>query len=345
MKSAFRHQIWNKAVAGLFLFLILLLFIPTPYYLFQPGSVEELRTKVDVEDGVKSAEGNLYLTTVLSIRASNIYYLAYGLFAPNTEVRKVEEVRGDLSDAEYDVLLKHMMSSSQFHALAAGFKAAGEKVEVAPKGVFVRSVLDSSDAKGKLKVGDVIHKVDGHPVRKASDFLEYLSGKKAGETVELQFSREEAEKTEDVRLIELKNGANKAGVGIVPEDQFEIDTSRKVKIDAADIGGPSAGLMFSLEIYDQLTEGNLTKGYEVAGTGTIDQDGHVGQIGGIKEKIAAVHKAGVDIFFCPADIHPGDTNEKDVKAEASKHGYYVKIVPVATMKEAIEYLDRLPLKK
>lgn len=117
-----------------------------------------------------------------------------------------------------------------------------------------------------------------------------------------------------------------------------------MKINAADIGGPSAGLMFSLEVYNQSVQGDLTKGYEIAGTGTIDMDGNVGQIGGIREKITAVNKAGMDIFFCPADINATDTNEKDVLDEAKKHGYTVKIVPVKTLQEAINYLEKLPPK-
>ncbi len=345
MKSAYYRGKKNKVVTGFIIFLVLSLFIPTPYYLFQPGSVEELGTKVTVENGEKSTEGNLYLTTILSLKASNIYYLAYGLVAPHTELRKVNEVKGELSDAEYARLLSHMMKSSQHNALVAGLEAAGEKITLKPNGIFVRNVLGTSNAKGKIEVGDIIRQVDGHPIEKASDFLEYLMDKQIGESVELLFTREGIEKEETISLIQLQNGVNKAGVGIVPEDQFYLETERKVEIYAADIGGPSAGLMFSLEIYDQLTEGNLTKGYEIAGTGTIDLEGNVGQIGGIREKITAVHKAGIDIFFCPADIARGDTNERDVIEEAEKSGYTVKIVPVKTMQEAIDYLAQLPPKQ
>ncbi|WP_249306010.1 SepM family pheromone-processing serine protease [Lederbergia citrea] len=335
----------RKLLIGFCIFFIITLFIPTPYYLFRPGSVEELESKVTVEGGEKNAAGHLYLTTVLSIRASNIYYLTYGMFAKHTDLRKVEEVRGDLSDEEYGRLLEHMMSSSQHYALAAGLRAAGEEVKVQPNGIFVSSILGTSHAKGKLEIGDIILQVDDQPVEKAADFLNYLAHKKAGDTVKINFNRDGDIKTKDIQLIPLQNGANKAGIGIVPEDQFKLETTRNVKINAADIGGPSAGLMFSLEIYNQSTPGDITKGYEIAGTGTINMDGNVGQIGGIREKIAAVNKAGVDIFFCPADVTPADTNEKDVMDEAQKEGYNVTIVPVKTLQEAIDYLEKLPPKK
>src|SRR5690606_8186250 len=117
--------------------LIISLFIPTPYYIFQPGSVEELESKVTVEGGEKSAAGNLYLTTVFSLKASNIYYLAYGYFAPHSDIRKVDEVRGEMTDEEYSKLLDHMMTLSQQYALVAGLRAAGDQVDVQTNGIFV----------------------------------------------------------------------------------------------------------------------------------------------------------------------------------------------------------------
>jgi len=341
----FFKQRKSKVFAVICVLLVVTFFIPTPYYIFQPGSVEELGSKVTVEGGDKTSKGNLYLTTVLSLRASNIYYLAYGMIAPHTDLRKVVEVRGDMSDEEYSKILEHMMTTSQQHALVAGLRAAGEEVNVESNGIFVTSILATSNAKGKLNIGDVITQVDDQPVAKASDFLEYLSNKKAGDAVKLMFNRDGTVKTETVELIPIKNSPNQSGVGIGPEDQYKVETNRTVKISAEDIGGPSAGLMFSLEVYNQLTSGDITKGYEIAGTGTIDMDGNVGQIGGIREKITAVEKAGMDIFFCPADILDGDTNEADVKDEVRKEGYNVKIVPVKTIQEAINYLEKLAPKE
>ncbi|MBO0991697.1 SepM family pheromone-processing serine protease [Bacillus sp. SD088] len=345
MNSAFTKRIKKRSLTIILVLVIISLFIPTPYYLYQPGSVEELRSKVTVEGGEKDLTGNLHLTTVLSMRASNIYYLAYGWLAPNTDMRKVKEVRGDMTDDEYNRLLKHMMESSQNHAFAAGLRAAGEKVEIKPTGVFVRDIREDTDAKGKLEIGDVIQQIDDQKVEDAQTFLNYLSHKKAGEIVELQFHREGTIKKEKIKLVPLTNSTNQAGLGIVSENEFNITPSRQISIDAGDIGGPSAGLMFSLEIYNQISQKHLTKGYEIAGTGEIDMDGHVGQIGGIREKITAVEKAGMDIFFCPADIHPYDSNEKDVLDKAEKEGYKVKIVPVKTLQEAIDYLEKLPAKK
>ncbi|MBY0124150.1 SepM family pheromone-processing serine protease [Bacillus sp. S/N-304-OC-R1] len=341
MKVTLKHK-RTRILLGLLLIIILTLIIPTPYYLYQPGSAEELATRVNVENGDKEEDGGLYLTTILSVDASNIYYLIYGLFAPYTEIRKAEQVKGDLSDEEYDRLLKHMMDSSQQNAISSSMKAAGERADRIDEGIIITSILGESKAKGVLHVGDVITSINGHPLKVRSDLLKYLSDKQPKDKVSIGYKRGKKESLIDVELIELEQSTNKAGLGIMLEDQVSIATDRKVDIKASDIGGPSAGLMFSLEIYNQLTPGDLTKGYKIAGTGTIDLDGNVGQIGGIRDKIIAAHKEGIEIFFCPQDIQATDTNQKDAIDEVKKRGYKMKIVPVKTMEEAIRYLDKLP---
>lgn len=335
----------KRILTGIVILFIASLFIPTPYFIFQPGSVEELSSKVIVENAEQKAEGKLYLTTVLSLKASNIYYLAYGLLAPHAAVERSTSVKGDMTDKEYSRWLEYLMRSSQENAIVAGLKAAGEDVNVHPKGVIVQNVHDRSKANGVLEAGDIIHAVDGLPVWKSPDLLSYLKGKEAGNAVTVEFKRDGKEKREEIELIPLDHSEIKAGLGIVLSDYTELETSREVKMTAGDIGGPSAGLMFSLEIYKQLQNKDITKGYKIAGTGTIDQDGKVGQIGGIREKITAVEKANIDIFFCPKDMMPSDTNEKEVLEEAEKYGYDVKIVPVETLEEAIQFLEKLPPKQ
>lgn len=328
-------------------------FIPTPYYIYQPGTAEELSPKVTVEGGEKDEQGTLMLTTVMSIKASNIYYLAYGYVAPHSELRREEEVKQGMSDAEYERLLKHMMDTSQQNAIIAGLHSAGEEVKIDNKGIFVKSIVPASKAAGVLEVGDVITKVDGKAMTRAEDLIDYMNhNKKPGDRVELTYSRDGATKKSMIEVVELgaENQTDpgvpkKVGLGILPENEISLDLPRKVTINAEDIGGPSAGLMFSLEIYSQATKGDLTKGYRIAGTGTMNQKGEVGQIGGIRHKIVAAHKEGAEIFFSPADVDAEDNNTKDILDEAEKLGYKdIKVVPVATLQEAIDYLEKLPPK-
>ena len=298
-----RFSLKQKISYSILLLFIITLLIPTPYYIYQPGSVEELGSKVTVEGESHPTEGNFYLTTVLSMKAVNIYYLAYGYMNSYADIRKVEQVRGDLTDEEYSLMLNHYMTSSQQNAIVAGQRAANENVRVTPSGVFVANVLEESDAKNRIYVGDIIHEIDGQTVETAEQFIEYLSNKQLDDRVRIGVERNGENFTFEVKLIQLKNSKNKIGVGISTENQWNVQVDKEVKVDAKDIGGPSAGLMFSLQIYNQLKDEDLTKGYEIAGTGTIDMDGHVGQIGGIREKVTAVQRGNIDVFFVPKDIN------------------------------------------
>jgi PDZ domain-containing protein len=307
---------------------------------------------VTVEGGDKTEKGTLMLTTIASIKANNIYYLGYGYLAPHTEIKREEEVRGDMSDREYKRLLEHMMKSSQHNAVAAGLRAAGEQVKVHYEGVFLRGFLSESKAKGILEVGDVLHSIDGKEFDKAEEMSEYIHAhKKPGDKVQVGFTREGQKRTETVEVVEFsvktKTGIEeRVGLGVHLENETRIENEREVKIEAEDIGGPSAGLMFALEIYNQVVPEDITKGYRIAGTGTITMDGNVGQIGGIRHKVVAAHEKGAEIFFAPADLDPdGEFNARDAADEVKKLGLNMKVVPVATLQEAIEYLKNLPPKE
>jgi Lon-like protease len=332
----------NKNFFFILLFLLILAFIPTPYFLYQPGTTDDLSSLVNVEDGYKEEKGNFYLTTVLSSEASNIYYLLYGLLAPHTEIKKASDVQQDFTDQEYDDLLNFMMRDSKQNAIVSSFSEAGEDLDVDYNGIFVYGISEQSKANGILKVGDIITEVDGTKVSERNEFIDYIEkNKKAGDTVSLKFGRNGKTLEEKIEIITLDKETNRIGLGITPEEEFNVDVARKVELNSEDIGGPSAGLMFSLEIYKQLVEKDLTKGYEIAGTGTIDHEGNIGQIGGIRHKVTTASLHGTDIFFVPKDLTELDTNENDALDEAKNNGYDLEIVPVATLAEAIKYLENL----
>jgi PDZ domain-containing protein len=127
-------------------------------------------------------------------------------------------------------------------------------------------------------------------------------------------------------------------------DDKEIIVNPKVTVKTDEIGGPSAGLMFALEIYDQLMEEDFTKGYKIAGTGTIDSKGAVGPIGGIDQKIVAADKAGAEIFFAPNEKGISDSNYNLAVKTVNEIDSKMKIVPVDLIDDAINYLQKLPMK-
>ncbi|MNI70497.1 Lon protease [compost metagenome] len=126
-------------------------------------------------------------------------------------------------------------------------------------------------------------------------------------------------------------------IGAVQKVKPEVE-GKTVSFVNTDVGGPSAGLMFTMEIINQLTPGDLTKGHRVAGTGTIEADGNVGAIGGVKHKIVAADRKGAEIFFVPVK------NYEEAKAKADQIGTDMKLIPVSTLAEALKYMQELPVK-
>jgi Lon-like protease len=159
--------------------------------------------------------------------------------------------------------------------------------------------------------------------------------------VKITFERKGKKKTVQLALKPFPENPKRVGIGISLVTDSEIVTNPSVEIKSEEIGGPSAGLMFSLEIYDQLVEEDITKGYTIAGTGTINEKGEVGPIGGISQKIIAADKAGADIFFAPNEKGAKDSNYQEALKTAKDIGTKMKIVPVDTFDDALRYLQTL----
>jgi PDZ domain-containing protein len=281
------------------------------------------------------------LTTVRMGRA-NIYAYIIAKLSKYQELYPVEDIRAeDESDQEYNIRQLHMMDNSKTNAIEVAYKKAGLPVEYKYKGVYVLRVIPDMPAEGKLVPGDLVFEVDGKAFKSSDEFIEYISSKKAGDQVELAFKRNGKTSRASVALKALEDGSNRAAVGIQLVDDKEIDVEPDVRVQSDEIGGPSAGLMFSLEIYNQLNEEDLTKGYEIAGTGTISPDGTVGRIGGIQQKVVAADKAGADIFFAPFEKGEKGSNYEEALIAAKDIKTKMKIVPVDNFDEAVSYLEKL----
>lgn len=167
-----------------------------------------------------------------------------------------------------------------------------------PEAVTIAKVSDPGPSLGKLQAGDAVDAVDGKPVKDVDQFTSLLKGTKPGQSVAIDFRRKNAPPG-SARITLGTNPDRKYGfLGVsvmdAPWAPFVVD------FNLANIGGPSAGLMFSLAVVDKLTTGNLVGSKFVAGTGTIKADGKVGPIGGIVHKMAAARSAGATVFLVPA---------------------------------------------
>ncbi len=296
---------------------------------------------IKVQNADKDEKGTFMMTTV-SASYANVALLIASLFNSYSEVVLKETRLGDKTEKEYAAEQVYYMNSSQSFAVQAAYHAANVPYEDVVDYLYVFSV-PVTDNQGQFHPGDKIISVEGKHIADPETLSALLSTSKIGGQVAVVLQRDGKEVKEQVTLVEVKDkdtAAVKPGLGVV------IGAVQKVKpkVEGKDVsfvdtnvGGPSAGLMFTMEIYNQLTPGDLSKGHRIAGTGTIDADGNVGPIGGVKHKIVAAERKKAEVFFVPVK------NYEEAKARADKIGTDMKLVPVSTLDDALEYMKKLPV--
>lgn len=322
---------------------VLLSSYPLDSYISQPGGAYELGPFVEVAGGDEDDEGTLSLMTISLQKATPILY-AFAKFQDGHKIMPADQVRSPHeSDEEYNIRQLKMMADSQVNALQVAFDIAEKPYEVKNNGVYVMTVLEGGAADGILEAGDRVISVDGNKFAAQEELIEYLSGQEEGQRVELVYEREDREITDAVELAPLPTEPERIGIGIAFVENKEITTDPEVTIDSEKIGGPSAGLMFTLEILNRLLDEDITKGYDIAGTGTMESDGTVGRIGGIDQKVIAADNQDIEIFFAPDDVTEGapESNYELAKKTAEKIGTDMEVVPVKTIEEAMDYLEKL----
>lgn len=344
-----RKKMYFRPLIIITIILVASMFFTLPYYVSKPGMTKELEPIIEVEDGY-SEKGSFMLTTVRMGRA-NIYSYVAAKLGKYQEIYPLDMILGEEeTQEEYSTRQLHLMDSSKLNAIEVAYKKAGIPVEYRYKGVYVLNVLPNMPAEGKLQTGDRISKIDGKSFDSSGNFIEQVSNKKVGDTVSLTYTRKGKTNEAKVVLKPFKEDPTKIGVGITLVDDKDIIVEPDVQVKTEEIGGPSAGLMFTLEIYNQLTKEDLTKGYDIAGTGTISPDGTVGPIGGIQQKIVAADKSGAEIFLAPNEnglsTSSGEsTNYQEAMKAAHDIDTKMKIVPIDTFDEAVKYLEKLKAKK
>ena len=320
-------------------------------YIMKPGSAYDVSKFVSVADGDTDDEGSMSLMTVAMQQATPISYL-WAKTQKYQKLMDINQVRNPLEDdEEYNVRQLKLMSDSQFNAKYVAFKKAGLAVDVTFEGVFVLNVLDGGASDGILKAGDEIIEVDGQKIENQELLVELLKVKRINDEINIQFVRDKKRQEETLTLKEIPGTEEKrAGLGITYAESKTIETTPEVSMKTEDIGGPSAGLMFTLEILNQLVPEDVTKGYKIAGTGEMRLDGAVGRIGGVDYKVIAADRDGMEIFFAADDeISPElkakypdlESNYATAVKTAEDIGTEIKIVPVKNVDDAIHYLEQL----
>lgn len=353
-RSSTARRYLVSALVGIIIIYVMF-FIRLPYFIFMPGTAEEIRPMVSISKSTGAEKGTLMLTTVRVADANIVNYLV-GLVHPYEEIEpKTSVLKQGESEQEYSQRQEYVMLTSQASAIQAAYAAAKVPFHIEHEGVMVLQTVPGSAGAKVLKPGDVLLRVGDKDVKVAQDLLDALSSKKAGETVTITYARKKTELQTTLTLgaLPLQEGetVQRAGIGVVPAGMQSVkadQADQQVAIKAGDIGGPSAGLMFSLEIFNQLVPEDITKGYRIAGTGTIETDGTVGPIGGIQHKIIAADREKAEIFFAPKNVTYKDgtkvENYSDAVKRAKQINTKMKIVEIGTMDDALKYLAALPPK-
>jgi PDZ domain-containing protein len=259
-----------------------------------------------------------------------------------------EEKFGTQSPSQRRTISLQMMRTSSQVAQYVALQALGyEDAKILPGEVVVSDIVcleagtnsctTYAPADAALDPGDTILTADGVPLDTVDDLVAELAGKQPGDTVELTIDRPgEGEQTVQVELIASPDDPTRTIIGFVPFDTASVQLPFEIDIDTGSIGGPSAGLAFTLTLIDELSPGDLTGGDDVAVTGEINLDGTVGAIGGLAQKVSAVRQVGVHHFLVPAS-----QGEEQIARARAIGGDDVEIIPVATLDEALAALERL----
>lgn len=305
-------------------------FWPVPYVIYSPGVTVNVLGTQDGKEVIEVSghrayrdDGQLRMTTVYVTQPEgkvNLFEALYAWLDPDRSVYPHDSVYPrEITTEQNRQESAVQMVSSQDAAIANALRELGYTV---PEVTEVQLVVDDMPAQGQLEVRDVLRKIGDTRITGPQDVVDAVEGAPVNQPLAFRVLRD----GERVDLsITPKQVDGKNRIGIVPGPGYDFPFEVKVNIDPA-IGGPSAGLIFSLAVYDTLTPGSLTEDGAVAGTGTIDDAGTVGPIGGIEQKIAAARDAGAGLFLVPSgnceasrDADPGD----------------MRLVKATTMKDAL----------
>lgn len=314
--------------------------ITVPYYTLSPGPVYDTSDFIEIEGGHVSDQGELFFLTV-SLKEANIFEYAAGQLDRKVSLREREVIR-PIGVSQEDLRRESLeaMEQSKQDATFVALTKLGYEVTFIGTGALVIETVPDSAADGVLLPNDIIIQMDGQVVAFRSDIIDYLEGLDVGDALTMVVERLVGELTDEYRETDVGlelgphvDDPSRPMIGVLlgnnePIVEFPVE----VKIDSHNIGGPSAGLMFTLQIMDQLTDDEITKGHRIAGTGTIGRDGAVGPIGGVRQKVFGAIDIGAIAVLIPA------ANYDDAVDAA---GDDILVVRVETIDDALEFLDSL----
>lgn len=312
--------------------LYIILQIPLNYYITVGGGTSDISSRIKVEDGYDNA-GSLNISYVTQLPGTLLTYsLSY--IIPTWERESTSLYKYSEEESIEDIEFRSDLDLITANGTATywAYTLANKNVELTSQKLYV--ITTFSEYETPLKVKDQILSIDGNTYSTINEYKEYLQTKNTSTPVKVKIVRNDKEQEVEANLHEI-DGKLFLGVGLQYAKTYKTNPKVKIKFKSSE-SGPSGGLITTLEIYNQLTKNDITKGKKIAGTGTIEEDGTIGEIGGVEHKVLGAAKNHADIFLVPS----GKNYEAAIKYKKEKN-LKIKLVEVKTIQDAIKKLEGL----
>ena len=310
--------------------IFLLFWIELPYVVYKPGGVIDLSNRIEVENGYDYS-GELNMSYVLMLKG-NVPFILLSYIIPNWDLEKSENITYE-GDSVSETLKKDKIQtkSSMDNAVIASYKLTNHELEITGYHNTIINIV--KEAKTTLKDYDEIISIEGTSVTNLEEMQKIVNSYKEGDILNIKVLRNNKETAATARVFKMGDSL-KVGVSVITTYDYKTNPEVKIKTKSSE-SGPSGGLMISLSIYNSLTKEDITKGKKIAGTGTIDEFGNVGEIGGVKYKILGAVKNDMDVFLCP------EGNYEEAMKVVKEEELNLKVINVSTLDDAITKLQGL----
>jgi Lon-like protease len=318
--------------ALLAVFLVGAVLVPLPILTVHPGPTPDVSKLLTIDGTTYPSKGTLHMTTV-TVRPATLLRAVAAFLNPTVAVIPREYVYTP-GKSEKEIVQENAteMDQSGVAAAIAAYRELGTLGP--PQGVLIVATAAGAPAAGVLRAGDVVSSLDGQPTTTNEELMAIVGRHKVGDQLAIAIQRGAEQRQGTVRLIRNPDARDQSTpmIGVTVRTKFQLP--QDVRLNAGNIGGPSAGLMFSLSVVDRLVPEDLTHGYTIAGTGTIDGDGRVGAVGGVDQKVEAAERIHARYFLAPHDNGEASEARKAVDTD-------MKVIEVDTLHEAVTALETL----
>ena len=310
--------------------IVLLFTIKLPYSIYTPGGAVNLNDRIRVENGYET-EGSFNMAYVSMVRGS-IPFLLISYVIPDWDIVAASDITAEGEDMDEMLERERLyMQESMDAAIINAYQAAGEDITITRTVNEVSYLSEDSDT--DLEIGDQILSVNGEEISSLDDLKSIVESLSSGTEVTLRVIRDDEERDCTAVTYDTNDGT-KIGVSLLTTYEYETDPEVTITSKASEAGS-SGGLMMSLAIYNQLVPEDITGGMKIVGTGTIDIEGNVGEIGGVRYKLIGAVKNDADLFICPEE------NYEEAMSVKEEKDYDITIISVSTFLETIEKLEGL----